>query len=404
MKENHEVYRLTSKKPHIISLMLLSAFATMGAILMTPALPNIAHYFSISIGSAQLTVTSFLLGYALGQLLYGPIANRFGRKPAFYIGIGVATLGSLFSILSSPFESFPLLIVGRLLEALGSSAGLVVCFAVINDFYFENQSRRITSMLMLAFAIAPGVAVAVGGALTQYISWQSCFYFLFLYGLVLLIPAWRLPETIHEYDKSACNLRAIFKNYKRLFKNKRLIGFALCSGFSSAAVYVFGAEGPFIGIHILQISPSNYGFLGLIPYLGVLLGCFIVIRMSSSNPVLVLKIAFLIELASTIIMLICFLVGYVSLISLLLPMALFCIGHPMIAGTALSLAMAETQDKGNGSAVMSFIAMAMPVFMTLLLGLLHINASWIMPLLFLIALTLMASGYFFLVVRTQPAS
>src|SRR5215471_11711867 len=94
-------FKLLGKEPHIVSLMLLSAFAGMGAILMTPALPQIAKYFNISTGTSQLTVTSFLLGYALGQLIYGPIANKFGRKPAFFLGIAIATLGSIFSILSS---------------------------------------------------------------------------------------------------------------------------------------------------------------------------------------------------------------------------------------------------------------------------------------------------------------
>ena len=98
--EAKQIYKLASKAPNIISLMLLSAFAAMGAIIMTPALPAIADFFGRSVGTTQLAVTSFLLGYALGQLIYGPIANRHGRKIALYIGIAIATLGSLFSILS----------------------------------------------------------------------------------------------------------------------------------------------------------------------------------------------------------------------------------------------------------------------------------------------------------------
>src|SRR5579864_8672417 len=106
----HPLYRLAGRAPSLIALMLLSAFAQMGAILMMPALPKIADYFGKSIGATQLVVTSFLLGYAIGQLIYGPLANHYGRKFALYVGISIATVGTLFSILSSPLNSFSLLI------------------------------------------------------------------------------------------------------------------------------------------------------------------------------------------------------------------------------------------------------------------------------------------------------
>jgi Bcr/CflA subfamily drug resistance transporter len=389
-------HRLHGKEPHIVGLTLLSGFAAMGAILMTPALPVIAQYFKISVALTQLTVTSFLLGYALGQLIYGPIANRLGRKPAFYIGIAIATLGSLFSILASPIESFHLLIIGRLLEALGSSAGLVVCFTLINDFYYPKEARRVTGMMMVAFAIVPGVAIAIGGLLTQYLSWQACFYFLLFYGLVLIYPAIRMPETMSQADPHAFHYQHIFKKYGEIFLNKKLVGYALCSGFSSACIYVFGAEGPFIGIHLLHIAPATYGLLGLTPFIGTLIGCLINIRFTHIDSMHMLKLAFFLELIAALIMLFSFIFHFISLTTLLLPMGLLCMGHPILSGTALSLAMTQTEDRSNGSAVANFVAMSMPVVMTLLLGALHASAAWGLPLIFLIALGLMLNVYIWL--------
>lgn len=403
MKKTDTTFRLIGKEPHIISLMLLSAFAAMGAILMTPALPQIAHYFQMSVGSTQLTVTSFLLGYALGQLIYGPVANRLGRKPALYLGIIIATLGSLFSILSSPIESFHLLIIGRFLEAIGASAGLVVCYTVINDFYFPEQARRITALLMLAFAIVPGVAIAIGGGLTQYINWQACFYFLLFYGFLLIYPVYRLPETITNIDHRALHYKHIFKNYLKIFFSKRLVGYALLAGLSSANVYVFGAEGPFIGIHLLHISPATYGLLGLTPFLGTLIGALLVVRLTRLHSMLVLQIAFLLEFIAALMMLLFFSFHLVSLITLLLPMSLLCMGHPMLTGTAAALAMRETEDKANGSAVMNFVAMSMSVVMTLLLSMLHVGQAWIMPLIFMIALFLMITIYYLLIKNDSSA-
>src|SRR3990167_8580547 len=185
MSITENTYRLDVKKPHLLTLMFLSAFASMGAVLMMPALPEIASHFGIHTSTAQLAVTYFLLGYAVGQLIYGPLANRYGRKYAIYVGIVIATLGSIFSILSSPLNSFHLLVLGRFLEAAGSSAGLAVSVAMINDYYFEEDARRILGLLMLAFAIIPGIAIAIGGALVQFINWEACFYYLLIYGLLL---------------------------------------------------------------------------------------------------------------------------------------------------------------------------------------------------------------------------
>lgn len=391
-------YRLNAKNPHIFSLIVLSAFAAMGAILMTPALPAIADYFHTSIALTQLNVTSFLLGYALGQLIYGPIANQWGRKPALYIGIAVATLGSLFSILASPVDSFPLLIAGRLLEALGSSAGLVVCFTIIHDFYYPLEARRVTSLMMIAFAIVPGVAIAIGGVLAQYIYWQACFYFLFLYGLVLLIPAFRMSETVGKKDSHALHFRAILRNYIKIFHIKKLVGCGLIAGCSGACIYVFGAEGPFIG-HLLGIKPATYGFLGLIPFIGVLLGCLANLRFTHLDPKRVLKCAFFLELFASVLMLICFMSHWISLWTLLLPMTLLGFGHPMITATSTSLAMTHTEDRANAAAVMSFLLLVVPVLMTLILSVSHAAVVWMMPAIFLGTLALMALVYLGLVRR-----
>ena len=387
------VYRLTTKAPHIISLMLLSAFAQIGAILMAPALPEIAQYFGKSVGTTQLVFTSFLLGYAVGQLIYGPIANRFGRKFALYVGIAVATLGTLFSILSSPFDSFSLLIFGRFLEAIGSSAGLAISFTMINDFYFEEQVRRITGLLMLAFSLVPGVAIAVGGVLVQYMSWHACFYFLLAYGLILLYPAYLLPETMVEKDFNALYLRNTLQNYKEKFLNKKLVGFACLMGFSSACVFVFGAEGPFIGIHMLHVQPAVYGILGFTPYIGTFIGSLIVVRLSKIDPIRVLKIAFSLECIATLLMLIFFVTHHISLYTMLIPMGIFCIGTPIMSATAASLSMQQSKDKANASSVMNFSAISMPVLMTFILSSLHTTSGMIMPIIFLMALCFMVCVY-----------
>lgn len=382
-----------TKAPHLLSLMLLSAFAVMGALVMTPSLPSISKFFGVSIGVSQLTITCFLLGYAFGQLLYGPFANRFGRKPAFYLGILLATLGSLFSILSSPTGSFTLLVFGRFLEAVGSSAGLVISITMINDFHTPQGVRKTISWIMLAFSIMPGIAILLGGFFAQYLDWEACFYFLLVYGFALLIPVWFLPETMLSKDFCALHRKHLISKYIQAAKNKKLLGFGAISGFSSAMLYVYGAEGPFIGITMLGLTAAAYGMLALTPYFGTLVGSITCARLNNINTKKILIFGFALEITGAILMLCAFLFGWVSIVSMLIFMLFICTGHAFLIPSAYSLAMEEAKDKANGSAILGFMNMFMPVIITLILGLLHVASAWIMPLLFMISLGLMALVY-----------
>lgn len=389
------IYKLNVKPPNIISLIVLSAFASMGAVLITPALPKIAEYFSISHGQAQFTVTSFLLGYAIGQLVYGPIANRLGRKPAFYIGIVIATIGSLFSIVASPAESYSLLILGRFLEALGASVGLVVCLTIINDFYYVEQARKITSFMMLAFAIVPGVAVATGGFLTDYFHWQVCFYFLLIYGLVLIYPAVTLPETIIKADPKALHSRYLFSNYLKMLRNRRLVAFAFCYGGTAAVNYVYSAEGPFVGISILHLSPDVYGMLALIPFVGTALGSFICIKTSSQvSAKKMLGLGIIFEFFGSLSMLLFFLFKVINIYALFVPMFFVLIGHAFLCINGVSLAIAQDDDKANASAIVNFLSIGSAVLMTFLVGLLRTHSIFVLPITLLCIIAAMIVFYF----------
>lgn len=380
-------FRLNMREPHLVSLIILSAFASMGAVLITPALPEMVTYFQISEGHAQLIVTLFLVGYAAGQLIYGPLANRYGRKPAFYTGIVIATIGSIISILSAPVHSFPLMLVGRLLEALGSSAGLVTSFTIISDFYYPEQSRKIISYMMMAFAIVPGVALFFGGLIAQYLHWETCFYFLLVYGLVLFYPAYTLPETLQNKDLYAVKIKRIKRSYFEVFSNKVLITYSLLFGMSCMLPYVFSADGPFIGIHKIGLSAGSYGMIALIPTFGMLVGSILSAQLTqrfSANR-LIAAGAFL-ELFAAIVMLCLFSLGVVSSYSLFVPMFFIFIGHAFVSGNGSSSAMYFAVDKANGSAVMSFICVGMPVVGTLILALLNVQTPMVMPIIFICAI------------------
>jgi DHA1 family bicyclomycin/chloramphenicol resistance-like MFS transporter len=391
MRANHPIGK---KEPHIIGLMLLAAFALMGALILTPTLNKISSFFKVNQQAAEMTVSIFLLGYAAGQLVYGPLSNRYGRKKAVYIGIAIATLGSLFSILAAPIESFSLLLFGRFLEAIGSSAGLVVSMTIINDFYKDQKQRkRKMTALMLGFALVPGAAIFISGFIVQYLDWRYCFYFLLLYGLSLLISTAYFPETLIESDPHALKIKKIILNYFNQFKKIRLIGFGVCVGLANATVYLFGVKGPLIALH-LGMPAASYGTLGIIPYLGGCLSCLISTKLSHIKPIRFVQFGFLFQLIGTIMMLVFFFIHQVTLITLLFPMLFVCAGQPLLGASAMLLGTNESHDKSNGSAVVTFLAIFIPTIMTFLLALLNIKSPIVLPSLMLLSLALMLTTYF----------
>jgi DHA1 family bicyclomycin/chloramphenicol resistance-like MFS transporter len=384
------LHRLDQKEPHILVLIVMSSFASMGAVIFAPALPEIAQYFHISQGHSQLTITLFLLGYAIGQLIYGPIANRFGRKPAFYIGIVIATSGSLISIASEPLHSFAMMITGRLLDALGSSAGLMISFTVIGDHYYPEQARRIIAYLMLAFAIVPGVATCIGGVLVTHFHWISCFYFLLIYGLMLILPATYLLETATELKKDALQVRQIIKNYGMAFKNKVLVSTTFFFGLSGGCVYLYVASSPFIAINTLQLSPQAYGLIGLIPFLGTALGSVISARLYASfSTTALMRIGLIIDAVSAILLAGSFCLGMINLPVLLLSGFILMFGNCLIVGSGASIATLSSDDKANASAVMNFINLSMVMLATFILAIVPGSPLIKLPILFLLAILLM---------------
>jgi MFS family permease len=382
-------HKLNVKTPQIISLIVLSAFAAMGAVLMTPALPTIAQYFHISQKDSQLIVTVFLLGYAFGQLIYGPIANRHGRKVALYVGIVIATIGSIFSILAKPADSYQLLLIGRFIEAVGCSAGLVISFTIINDFYFPKQARTQMAMLTLAFAIVPGLATVIGGYITQYLDWQSCFYFLLIYGFILLYPAITLPETIIKRDPHAMRSRYLFKNYIAQLSNRNLVSYAIMFGLSTGCAYTFSAEGPFIGIHFFGLSTSDYGTIGFIPFIGALIGSIINARIAEQvSATMMTKIGFGFELAAALVMIFCCALHIYSIWAFLLPLILFFFGHATLSSNYSILGSNTTEDKANGSAMMMFLNMGTAMLVTFFFSLGPTASLYSLPTAMIIALVI----------------
>lgn len=359
----------TKANPSFTTLLLLISFASVNAVLFTPALPNIAEYFAISDEAAQSTITWFLIAYALGQLLYGPIANRFGRKPALYSGISLQIVSSLLCALAGVIHQYWLLVLARFLLALGSGVGLKMTFTLVNECYEPKIASQKVSYLMLAFAITPGLAVALGGILNTYYGWTSCFYAGAIYGLVLLLLASRLPETQTVLNYDALKFQHLIHGYLTQFKNSQLILGGLLMGGATCFVYVFAAVAPFIAINLFGMSSAQYGLANMLPPLGLILGSLVGAKLSTRFPLeSIIQAGIVIAGVGVLLMFLATKMQLSLILSLFLPMIVIYFGLCFVMANASTLAMSQVSDKAHGAAVMSFVNMGLATVVVLSLG------------------------------------
>lgn len=375
---------IPTKIPLII-LMLLISFGSVGAVLFTPALPQIATFFRVSAAHAQFTITSFLIGYALGQLPYGPLANRFGRKKTLYIGIAISIIGSLLCALAGHFESFGLLVFARFIQALGACVGVKISFTMIADLYDQTEGTKMISRTMIAFAIMPGVGVAIGGWLTRFLGWESCFYFLALFGGLVLWLSSKLPETAKHLDQGGLKVRTILEGYAAKFKNRRLVISGLIMGCGTAVIYIFASRAPFVGINVIGMTPDTFGTYNLIPPVGMLLGSLLAAKLAGRFSFQGLLLTGTIgSLLCTLTMLVPFALGVPTAWSLFVPMALIYIAEALVFSNVSSYGLTNAKNKSNGSAVLNFINIGASVVAVFLSEMIYPESAIVMPIGFIL--------------------
>ncbi|MCX7114933.1 MAG: MFS transporter [Gammaproteobacteria bacterium] len=371
------------------TLLLLISFASVNAVLFTPALPDIAIYFKVSEGTAQQTITWFLIGYAVGQLLYGPLANRFGRKPALYMGIGLQVISSLLCVLAGVIHQYEVLILGRLMLALGSGVGLKMTFTLINECYAPQIASQKIAYLMLAFAVTPALGVALGGFLNFYYGWMSCFYAGAVYGLILLGMVSRMPETLVERDLNAFKMDHLIHGYGSQFKNKMLMLGGVLMGCATCFIYVFAALAPFIAMTHFTMSSAQYGLANMIPPIGLIAGSLVSARLSKRYSARVI-IQWGVGIASigSVLMGVAILLKLPVLFALFFPIIIVYFGLCFVLANASSLAMSYAKDKSHGSAVMNFINMGFTTVVVLSIGAFS-TATDVLPAVYLMLCVLM---------------
>lgn len=337
-----------SLKPHLPLLLILgsvTAFGPLSIDMYLPAFPEISKEFNVPMSSVELTLAVFFVGLAIGQMIYGPLSDRFGRKKPLYVGLLIYIVSSFLCASATNINS---LIIFRFMQSLGSCAGMVISRAIVRDMFPPQDSAKVFSTLMLIIGAAPILAPMLGGVVTQYLSWHWLFYILvILSSLSLLGVHFYLPETRGE-DNSFI-LRNVFKTYAHILFDKKFMGYALAGGCAQAGMFAYITGSPFVFIEYFGIPAEYYGLL-----FGV--NAFALIGFSQVNARLVhhyslqkiLKFVFSIVLFLSLALIVAGLVGK-NYLSVAIPLFFFIGSLGMIFPNTVASALSD-QGKNAGSA------------------------------------------------------
>ncbi|WP_368528201.1 Bcr/CflA family multidrug efflux MFS transporter [Enterobacter cloacae] len=250
-------------RPHssfkiVFILGLLAMLMPLSIDMYLPALPVISAQFGVPAGSAQMTLSTYILGFALGQLFYGPMTDSLGRKPVILGGTLIFAAAAVACALA---QSIDQLIVMRLFHGLAAAAASVVINALMRDIYPKEEFSRMMSFVMLVTTIAPLVAPMAGGAVLVWFSWHAIFWILALAALLAsAMIFFFIDETLAVERRQKFHIRTTMGNFASLFRHKRVLSYMLASGFSFAGMFSFLSAGPFVYIELNHVSPQHFGY------------------------------------------------------------------------------------------------------------------------------------------------
>ncbi len=344
--------------PILMSLVLLSPLAID---IYLPSMPTMAAEFAVSASEVQSTLVLFLFAMGVGQVLIGPLADRYGRRPVALFGV---LLYGASSLLAAAAIEFHWLQLARVLQGLAACSTSIVVFSAVRDCYSPKEGARIYSYLNGAICVIPALAPTLGGLLAMQFGWRSTFVFMTLYAiLMMLLVGYRLPETRPANTVSTGPLYR-WSRYKPVLSNTHFLFYAFACMSAMAAILSYVSYSPVWLIGHLGVSELAFsGLFGLNAVVNIV-ACFaapVVIRKLGNRPTAILALVLLVLSAVLIIAAQAFgpSVGMAAAFAFMLPMMLLCIGFALLLGPATSMALSAFGERaGTATAMLGFIQMS----------------------------------------------
>ena len=336
-------------------IVAITACGTLGMHLIIPALPETAQALRVSPAAIQLSITLYLIGLAVGQLVYGPISDRFGRRPVLLVGLALFTLAGIATTVA---PNAWLLVVARILQSIGACAGLVLGRAIVRDSATPDRAAAQLAMLTLVMSAAPAIAPVLGGYATAWFGWRAAFALLAIVGGVTLVLAvLLLPETSAVQSSSRASM---LLGSLRLLRSRAFRGYIVGGACTTTSFYAFMAASPFILVDLLHEPTERVGLYYLLLMAGVAAGSLTANRVAGRiRPAVALRVANWIAILGAACFMAADLSGVLTVLTVIAPVVVFMVGAGMASPFALSGAVSvNTHAIGAASGLYGFTQMA----------------------------------------------
>jgi len=335
-------------------LAALSAIGPLTTDMYLPSLPDIARTLAAPTAQVQLTISAYLFGFAVGQIFYGPLSDRHGRKPVLLAALGLYLVASIACAFSTSIE---MLIAARAIQAIGGSGGIVLARAIVRDLYSGTRAGRELSLIGSVMALAPVLAPLAGGALQTGFGWRSIFITLVAASLCGAAVVWRvLPETLARRAAEPVSPSSMLKSYRVVARNRAYLAYVGMASASYAGLFAWISGASFVLQNLYGLTPFSFGLafaIGSVGYMiGTALAARLVVRIGLDRTIGVGSVACAV---GGLAMMLALALGLTSAVSLVLPVALYLAGLGMVLPQSFAGALTPFPERaGAASSLLGF--------------------------------------------------
>jgi DHA1 family bicyclomycin/chloramphenicol resistance-like MFS transporter len=362
---------------------LLTAFGPLSTDMYLPSLPDIGRALNASTAKVQLTLSAFLVGFAIGQVIFGPISDRYGRKPVLLASLALYALASIACALATTID---LLIIARFVQAIGACGPIVLARAIVRDLYSGPRAGRELSIMGTIMGIVPALAPILGGLLHIAFGWTSSFWFTGLFGLItMVIVVARLPETVLERSTAPISPLGIIRTYGTILKNRAFVAYTTMFAATYGGLFSFISGSSFVLQDLYGLSPDAYGAAFGFTVIGFISGTLIgtrLVQRRGLNAALRLGVLLLLTASATMILGVALAIP--SAFAVLVPMAIYTGGVGLMMPNSMAGALTPFPDRaGAASSLVGFLQMSFAALVGIVVG--HALGSSAWPMVIAIA-------------------